>query len=262
MGWVENKLDYAGGRLEHAVEVAAGELNQVVREGIREAGGELREVVLEASREVDQKLATISDELARQRTFTKTDVKELVDYAAEQMGATIDARMGSLRGEINGLIEEKVEYFKREVDTFFIRRQQDLARERRRLVANVLLAVLASFAVGGVSLLYHRVNAGAGLDVFTVFRILFASLSGGYAVYLMVNLLLKLTRMAEHKKDALFVVMRYWGVLKPQSIMMQLLLLAALAVLYALLFFPDFLPASWRDPATWLQWLQWLKTSA
>lgn len=107
MGWVENKLDYAGGRLEHAVEVAAGELNQVVREGIREAGGELREVVLEASREVDQKLATISDELARQRTFTKTDVKELVDYAAEQMGATIDARMGSLRGEINGLIQKK-----------------------------------------------------------------------------------------------------------------------------------------------------------
>lgn len=80
----------------------------------------------------------------------------------------------------------------------------------------------------------------ASLDVFTVFRILFASLSGGYAVYLMVNLLLKLTRMAEHKKDALFVVMRLWGVLKPQSIMMQLLLLAALAVLYALLFFPDF----------------------
>lgn len=264
MGWVENKLDYAGGRLEHAVEVAASELNQVVRDGIREAGGELRDVVLETSREVDHKLATISDELARQRNFTKSDVKELVDYAAERMGETLDARMGNFRNEINELLESKVEYFKREVDTFFIRRQRDLARERRRLVANVLLAGCSSLAVGGVSLLYHRVNAGTGLDVFTVFRIVFASLAGGYAVYLLVNVLLKLTRMAEHKKDTLFVVMRYWGVLKPQSIFMQVAVLVVMAVVYVLLFFPDFLwPGGLSPaPALWLQWLQWLKTSA
>lgn len=240
MGWVENKLDYAGDRLERAVEHAAEQMNGVVREGIAQAGGELRDVLLDTSREVDAKLDKISVELHNQRSFTKTDVKELVDYAAEKLGLTLDERVRVMRTEITELVQEKVEYLKSEVDAFFIQRQQDLARERRRLLTNILIAVAASVMVAVVSYVYHRVGEGS-LDVFGLFRIVFVSLSGGYAVYLVVNLMMKYFRMTEHRKDLVYLATRYWGVLRPQSVFGHVLILLVIAVLYVALFFPEIL---------------------
>lgn len=238
MGWVDNKIDHAGERLERAVGHAADRLDGVVKEGIGQARVELREVLLEASREVDSKLDKISEELSSQRHFTKSDVKELVDYAAERLGQTVDERVRVMREEIAGLVQEKVEYLKQEVDRFFIQRQQDLARERRRLAANVLIAVTASLLVAAVSYVYHRAGEGA-LDVFGLFRIVFVSLTGGYAVFLVVNLMIKYFRMSEHRKDMVFLAARYWGVLRPASVLGHVLLLAAIASAYLLLFFPD-----------------------
>jgi vacuolar-type H+-ATPase subunit H len=258
MGWVDNKIDHAGDRIERAVEHAADRLQGVVKEGVGQARVELREVLLEASREVDAKLDKISEELSNQRHFTKADVKELVDYAAERLGQTVDERVRVMRGEIAGLVEEKVEYLKGEVDRFFIQRQQDLARERRRLVANILLAVTASLLVAAVSYVYHRAGEG-GLDVFGLFRILFASLTGGYAVYLVVNLLIKYFRMTEHRKDLVFLAARYWGVLRPASVLGHLLLLAAIAAVYVLLFFPEALEAVGAGAAA--RWLRGLGIS-
>lgn len=253
MGWVDNKIDHAGERLERAVEHAADRLDGVVKEGIGQARVELREVLLEASREVDEKLDKISGELSSQRHFTKTDVKELVDYAAERLGQTVDERVRVMRGEIASLVQEKVEYLKLEVDSFFIQRQQDLARERRRLVANILLAVTASLLVAAVSYVYHRAGEGR-MDVYGLFRILFISLTGGYAVYLVMNLLLKYFRMTEHKKDMVFLAARYWGVLRPASVLGHLLLLAGIAVIYVLLFFPEWVSSLGGEPlGRWLQ---------
>lgn len=238
MGWVEKKLDYAGDRLEQAVEHAADKLNDVVREGIAQAGGELRNVLLDTSREVDEKLDMISTELSSQRHFTKSDVKELVDYAAEKLGSTMDERIQVMRTEITALVEEKVEYLKSEVDSFFIQRQQDLARERRRLIANILIAVAASLVVAAVSYVYHQVGEG-GLHVFDLFRILFVSLTGGYAVYLVVNLMLKYSRMTEHKKDLLYFATRYWGMLRPGSVFGHVVILLVIGLIYVALFSPE-----------------------
>ena len=259
MGWLENKLDYAGDRLEKAVGHAADKLNAVVQQGIAEAGSELRDVVLQTSREVDSKLDKISEELSSQRHFTKSDIKELVDYAADRMGATMDERIRIMRAEITDLVQDKVEYLKAEVDQFFIQRQQDLARERRRLIANVGIAVAASIAVAVVSYMYQRAGAGA-TDVFGLFRILFLSLTGGYAVYLAVNLALKYSRMAEHRKDLLFVAARYWGVLRPQSVLGHLLVLLAIALIYAAMLVPDTL-ASITGTESLLRWLRNIGTS-
>lgn len=259
MGWVENKLDYAGDRLEKAVEHAADKLNLVVREGIAEAGSELRDVVVATSREVDGKLDKISEELSSQRHFTKSDVKELVDYAADRIGATLDQRIRIMRSEITDLVQEKVEYLKAEVDQFFIQRQRELAQERRRLIANVLIAVVASIAVAAVSYVYHRADTGT-TDVFSLFRIVFLSLTGGYAVYLVVNLALKYSRMAEHRKDLLFVAARYWGVLRPQSVLGHLVVLLLIALVYGLMLFPETL-AQMTGTGALLKWLRGLGAS-
>lgn len=241
MAWFEKEMDYARESLEQVsrttIEAAAEKLDGVVRDGIIQASGELREVVLGASHEVDSKLDKISAELHSQRQFTKDDVIELVDYATDKLGATIDDRVQVMKHEITALVQDRVEYLKHEVDTFFIRRQEDLARERRRLIANILIAVAASVVMGALSLMYHRALLG-GTDLYGLFRVVFLSLSGGYGVYLLVKLVHKYRQMTEHKKDMVFLAMKYWGVLRPESVLGHILLILVLIAFYAVLFFP------------------------
>jgi hypothetical protein len=221
-----------------AIDRAGERLSGVVKDGVTQAGTELKDVIWQASQEIDAKLDKISDELHEQRQFTKDDVRELVDYAGEKLGALMDERIVRAKTEISALVQEKVEYFKHEIDNFFIERQRDLARERRRLFINVAIAVFASISLGFVSWLYHQ-YVGGGLDIFAVFRIVFASLIGGYTAYLAVKLLRRWLSMSEHKKDTLFLVSRYWGVLRPESVFGTVILVCLMAALVGLLLFPD-----------------------
>ena len=258
MVWFKDEMDYARESLkqasESAIERAGEKLGQVVSEGIAGASSELRDVVIGASKEVDTKLDKISMELHNQRSFTKTDIKELVDYAADKIGATIDDRIHVMKSEIATLVQEKVEYFKTEVDAFFVTRQQDLSRERRRLIANVLIAVTASVLVGAISLMYQRYVQGT-LNLFGIFRVVFASLSGGYGVYVLVKLIQRYVRMSEHKKYLVYLSMRYWGVLRPESVFSHFVLLALMAILFAFLFFPEFM-AHLSGSETLVHWVQ------
>jgi hypothetical protein len=243
MAWFQKEMDYARESLAAASQAAidrAGErLSEVMSEGVRLAGRELRDVVESASREIDAKLDKISEELHSQRQFTKDDVRELVDYAAERLSQVLDDRIAVMKREIAALAREKTEYFKAEVDAFFIQRQQDLARERRRMVLNIALALAASLVVALVGLWYKGYIGGAEVDVFTVFRIVLAALTGGYGVYLLVNLLTRWLRLAEHRKDMLFLAARYWGVLRPASVFGTFVLLLLSALVLLLLAFPE-----------------------
>ncbi|MEW6133958.1 MAG: hypothetical protein AB1591_12495 [Pseudomonadota bacterium] len=244
MTWFEKEMNYAKESLaqvsEQAIDRAGERLTSVVKEGVSEAGRELRDVILHASEIIDAKLDKISQELHNQRQFTKDDVREMVDYAADRLSGVLDERVAVAKREISSLVQEKVEYFKHEIDDFFIRRQQDLARERRRLFINVLIAVGASLLLGAVSWMYHRWMGGT-LDIFGIFRILLASLTGGYMVYLGISLIRRWLTMSEHEKDAMYITMRYWGALRPESVFLNLLLLCGLALLLGLLLFPDVL---------------------
>lgn len=234
-------MDYARDNLAAAAETAidrAGErLSDVVREGVELASRELRSVVAGASREIDGKLDKISQELHNQRQFTKDDVKELVDYAAERLSGVLDDRIRLMKAEISSLVQEKTEYFKAEIDAFFIQRQQDLARERHRMVVNILLAFAASLVVGAVSIFYKGMD-GRPLDMLTVFRIVLASLVGGYSVYLLASLARRWLALSEHRKDALFLAARYWGWLRPNSVFFTVLALLLSLFLGAILLFP------------------------
>ncbi len=244
MAWFEKEMNYAREQLTEAsresIAMAGDRLGEVVREGAGQVGAELREVVETASREMDVKLDKISAELHNQRQFTKDDVRELVDYAAERLSGVLDQRMAVARNEISELVQEKVEYFKQEVDSFFIQRQKDLARERQRLWWNVIIAVLTTISVGIVSWFYQHVAHGR-MELFVLFRIVLGSLTGGYAVYLLVRLMLRWRSMAEHRKDAMFLAMRYWGALRPEGMLMNLFLLVLVISLLQLILFPDLL---------------------
>jgi vacuolar-type H+-ATPase subunit H len=242
MAFFDKTIDHAKDSLaevsREAIEHAGERLSGVVKEGVSQAGTELKDVIWRASQEIDSKLDKISDELHAQRQFTKDDVRDLVDYAGEKLGAMMDERIVSAKREISSLVQEKVEYFKHEVDSFFIERQRDLARERRRLFFNVAIAILASLSLGFVSWLYHE-YLGGSLDVFSIFRIVFASLAAGYAAYLAIKLLRRWLSMSEHRKDTLFLVSRYWGVLRPVSVFGTVILVCLMAALVGFLLFPD-----------------------
>ena len=242
MAFFDKSIEHAKESLaevsREAIDHAGERLSEVVKEGVSQAGAELKDVIWRASQEIDAKLDKISDELHEQRQFTKDDVRELVDYAGEKLGALMDARIAHAKAEFSSLVQEKVEYFKREIDSFFIERQRDLARERRRLFINVGIAILASLSLGFVSWLYHQ-YLGGGLDVFAIFRIVFASLMGGYAAYLAVRLVRRWLSMSEHRKDTLFLVSRYWGVLRPESIFGTVILVCLMAALVGFLLFPE-----------------------
>ena len=201
----EKTIDYARESLIAASEAA-----------VDRAGERLGQVVDNASQAIDEKLDKISQELHNQRSMTKDDVREMVDYAAERLTVVLDDRIAAMRREIAGLVDEKTEYFKAEIDAFFIKRQQDLARERRRLILNIVLASGAALAVGLISLFYKGIR---DWDLLTVFRVVLASLAGGYAVWLVLSLL------------------RGW--LRPASIFSTLVILAILAVLSLVLMFPQ-----------------------
>ena len=242
MALFDKTIDHAKESLaevsREAIDHAGERLADVVKVGVSQAGTELKDVIWQASQEIDAKLDKISDELHEQRQFTKDDVRELVDYAGEKLGTLMDERIIRAKTEISALVQEKVEYFKHEVDGFFIERQRDLARERRRLFINVAIAILASLSLGFVSWLYHQ-YLGGGLDVFALFRIVFASLAGGYAAYLAIKLLRRWVSMSEHRKDTLFLVSRYWGVLRTESIFGTVVLVCLMAVLVGFLLFPE-----------------------
>lgn len=254
MALFEKSISYAKDSLaevsREAIDRAGERLSDVVKDGVSQAGVELKDVILQASQEIDVKLDKISQELHEQRQFTKDDVRELVDYAGEKLGTLMDERIVRAKLEISELVQDKVEYFKREVDSFFIERQRDLARERRRLFLNVAVAILASLSLGFVSWLYHQ-TLGGRLDLFTIFRIVFASLAGGYGAWLAIKLLRRWRSMSEHRKDTLFLVSRYWGVLRPESIFGTLLLVCLMAVLVGFLLFPDQF-AHWAGGEAWL----------
>jgi vacuolar-type H+-ATPase subunit H len=235
---IEHAKDSLAEVSREAIDRASERLSEVVKDGVLQAGTELKDVIWRASQEIDTKLDKISEELHAQRQFTKDDVREMVDYAGERLSTVMDARIVHAKSEISGLVQEKVEYFKHEIDSFFIERQRDLARERRRLFINVAIAILASLSLGFVSWLYHQ-YLGGGIDVFALFRIVCASLMGGYAAYLAVKLLRRWLLMSEHKKDALFLASRYWGVLRPESIFGTLILVCLMAVLIGFLLFPE-----------------------
>jgi hypothetical protein len=220
---------------EKTIDYARESLIAVSEAAVDRAGDRLGQVVDNASQAIDDKLDKISQELHSQRSMTKDDVREMVDYAAERLTVVLDERIAVMRREITGLVEEKTEYFKAEIDAFFIQRQKDLARERRRLLLNIVLATSAALGVGAVSLFYKGMREW---DLLTVFRVVMASLAGGYAVWLVLSMLRGWLRMTEHKKDMVFLAARYWGWLRPASIFSTLIILIILALLSLVLVFP------------------------
>lgn len=193
------------------------------------------EIVEKASKDLDEKLDRISNELSRQRQLTKDDVKELMIEASELIGKIIDARVDYGKKELSGLFQEKLDDLQQRVDTFFKERKDDIARERNRLLKNLLISVCVSILMAFVAYYYQKTTYGT-INVLTAFRICFGSLAGGYFVYIISKAITTYIKLPDYKKDLVFAVHRYWGVLRPQSLVAHIIVLFLIVIIYLTIF--------------------------
>jgi F0F1-type ATP synthase membrane subunit b/b' len=81
MNFFKDEINHLGSELQATVKQASSELNVIVQQ----AGEGLQTVVKHAS-----------EELGKQRTLTKTDMQELIQFAVHELDASLDMRIKHL----------------------------------------------------------------------------------------------------------------------------------------------------------------------
>lgn len=200
----------------------------LVDKSIQQVSAELSEVIKEAGAQVDRNIALLSEEIHNQRSITKDDIRELIDYSAGQIGAALDERILSMKHEASSLINEKVELLKAELNDAAI-------ASRKTMYANVAIAIGAALVMAFIGLVYKKVSLGE-LDLLNVFRISLLSCATFTFVLSALKGFQRWRSMKQAKKGVTTVAIGYLGVLRPNGagglFLLSLILLAGWAGLY------------------------------
>ena len=200
----------------------------LVDKSIQQVSAELSEVIQQAGAQVDRNIALLSEEIHNQRSITKDDIRELIDYSAGQIGAALDARILSMKHEASSLINEKVELLKAELNDAAI-------ASRKTVYANVAIAIGAALVMAFIGLVYKKVSLGE-LDLLNVFRISLLSCATFTFVLSALKGFQRWRSMKQAKKGVTTVAIGYLGVLRPNGagglFLLSLILLAGWAGLY------------------------------
>ena len=200
----------------------------LVDKSIQQVSAELSEVIQQAGAQVDRNIALLSEEIHNQRSITKDDIRELIDYSAGQIGAALDARILSMKHEASSLINEKVELLKAELN-------EAAVASRKTMYANVAISIGAALAMALIGLVYKKVSLGE-LDLVNVFRISLLSCATFTFVLSALKGFQRWRSMKQAKKGVTTVAIGYLGVLRPNGagglFLLSLLLLAGWAGLY------------------------------
>jgi F0F1-type ATP synthase membrane subunit b/b' len=93
MNFFKEEIDQLGDKLQITVKHASAELNEVVAQ----AGKGLEQVVL-----------TASEELAKQRSLTKTDMQELIQFAVQEVEQSLDAVLVKAKQDVSEILSAKI----------------------------------------------------------------------------------------------------------------------------------------------------------
>ncbi|MDQ7989967.1 MAG: hypothetical protein REI09_10090 [Candidatus Dactylopiibacterium sp.] len=190
-------------------EIVEQQISPMLREAIAQAGDQLSRVVDEAGSRVQENIETLSREIHAQRSLTREDLRELIDYASDKIGSTVDARLLRARQEVSTLFAEKVTELRAEFE--------DAARRTRRtLYLNLALSAGAALAMAAVGFLYKKVSLGE-VDVFTVFRVLLLSLAVGTGLFSALRLLGNWREMSGTRRNIATTVLGMMGIFRPNG---------------------------------------------
>jgi hypothetical protein len=222
--------------LKQATSEFEGSFNRVIDEritplverSIQQVSTELSDVIRLAGAQVDRNIALLSDEIHNQRSMTKDDIKELIDYSTAQIGAAIDQRILAIKHETSCLINEKVEMLKAELDDAAV-------ISRKTMYTNVAISIAAAISMAIIGLIYKKISLGE-LNLLNVFRVSLLSCATFTFVLSGLKALQRWRSMKLAKKGVATVAIGYFGVLRPNGAIglfaLSLLLLAVWAGMY------------------------------
>lgn len=165
--------------------------------------------IQKASSEIQKHIEKVGSEISTQRQYTKDDIKELIDYAAEKFGASVDERVILAKHELSSLIIDKITLVRTELEDAAV-------RSRKTLWANVGLSVGAAVLMAVVGLVYRKITLEQ-LDIFWLFRVLLLSAATGTGLFAFLKTLNRWHSLNKEKKNAITVAISYLGAVRPNG---------------------------------------------
>ncbi|MGS1119776.1 hypothetical protein [Rhodanobacter sp. UC4436_H3] len=150
----------------------------------------------------------------------KRHAEELIDYAAERFGKTLDDRIDKLKAETDALITAKLSEVRREMSE-----AADI--QKRSAISNLAIALFSAVLVGIISVLYRRYVSG-DMDIYGIFRSFVLALAIGHGIWLVSKGISNYINASKLKKDAAFYASQYLGVFRIRGVAGHLVVLAVL----------------------------------
>lgn len=199
------------------------------KEELNQFGQILDSSIQKASTEIQGHIDVIGSEISKQRTLTKDDIKEIVDYSADVFGKVIDTRIEKVKAEAATLVTEKLNEIRLQLS--------EAANEQKQVaVRNATIAVSAAIIIGVISLLYKKFLHGE-VDLITIFRVALFAFACGHIIWLVAKYVTSYLQASKAKRNIIFVGAQYLGVFKFRGASAHALLFLVVAVLWATLNF-------------------------
>lgn len=193
--------------LNESIATASTQLDQVVDR----ASKSLNDVVAQAGEQLNASIERLSSEVHSHRSITKDDIKELIEFATNQMGTMLDQRISAMKEETSNLINDKTQMLRTELEDAAI-------RSRKTMYTNAAISIGAALCMAIVGFLYKQVSLDQ-IDLLSIFRIALLSLSVGSGIASILKIVQQWRSMSASKKNTTTVVISYLGVLRPNGAM-------------------------------------------
>lgn len=210
------------------------QLNPMIQGAIAQASAELGAVVKQASDQLQTNIKLVSDEIHDQRRVTKDEIKQLIDYATEKIGETVDARIAVAKEQVSVLVTEKIALVRTQLEDAAV-------QSRKTLYLNLSVSLLGAVGMAAVGLVYRKITLNQ-LDVFSLFRVLLLSAATGTGLFSALKWFTNWRGLNRNKKNVATVAISYLGILRPNGALRLFLFSLALTLCWVWVSFYPKLP--------------------
>jgi len=184
---------------------------------------------------LEKAIEKAGEEISAQRSLTKSDIEQLIQFAAQQFGQVLDERIEKARHETSELVVSKIAHMREQLS-------EAAAEQKRVALRNASVAVGASIVVGVLSIYYKKYVHG-DIDLIDVFRSVMLAFASGYFALLCFKGFQRFFLSSSLTRNGVIVGLRYFDVLRPRGAWMHVLLLSVIFGVWALLNFAPQLQA-------------------
>ena len=184
---------------------------------------------------LEKAIEKAGEEISAQRSLTKSDIEQLIQFAAQQFGQVLDERIEKARHETSELVVSKIAHMREQLS-------EAAAEQKRVALRNASVAVGASIVVGVLSIYYKKYVHG-DIDLIDVFRSVMLAFASGYFALLCFKGFQRFFLSSSLTRNGVIVGLRYFDVLRPRGAWMHVVLLSVIFGVWALLNFAPQLQA-------------------